>query len=349
MNNEITYHLYTIAQLRDFLLHNVSNGITLDMISTAGGYALINNPCAKDEDVVLSVAKLNGEVVGYTAVFGEDLVRPSMRLFWGSSEWVDARLRGKGIGAHMMRNIKDAVRDVYFGLESSPASIKLDLKQGSKVCYYNKYQYKFSSEIHGLKAKLKSAYIHHHNAHIIQSLEKHAFEVKYINFIDDETYDFIKQHSSTDLFLRKQEMLNWMLTYPYQNSTYGDERAVSNICEYWPDADRYRWIAAEILQNGERVGVALFTKRNSTLTIRYIYFDSAHEKEVYCAILHVIFKICTKYLYHCSQSFAEYLLQVGIKQMNSKSTCTQISFTYPPDFEFNPNLHIQGGDGDMFC
>lgn len=349
MTSEITYHLYTIAQLRDFMLHNMSNGITLDMISTAGGYALINNPCAKDDDVVLSIAKQNSEVVGYTAVFGEDLVRPDMRLFWGSSEWVDERLRGKGIGAKMMQNIKDAVKDVYFGLESSPASVKLDLKQGSKVCFYNKYWYKLSSNSQGLRAKIKSAYIRRHNKRVLRGLESISFDVRYINFIDDRIYQFIRKNSNADLFLRKQEMFNWMLTYPYQISTYADERALSNACEYWPDANYYRWIAVDILQYGERIGVVLLTKRNDALTIRYIYYDSMHEKDVYVAILHVIFKMGVVNFYHCSQSFAEFLMHVGIKQMNSKANCKQISFTYPSNFEFDTFLHIQGGDGDMFC
>jgi len=347
MEQNITYHLYTIAQLREYLLHNAANGISLDMISNVGGYALINNPCAKDDDIVISAAMQNNEVVGYTAVFAEQLVRPDMRLFWGSSEWVDVRLRGKGIAATMMRNIKDAVNDVYFGMESSPASVKLDLKQGSKVCYFTKYHYRLSAS-KGIHAQLKSAYINRHNTQVLRNQDKADFEIRYINFIDDSMYAFMQKHSMGDLFFRKREMFNWMLTYPYQLSTFADEREIENKCEYWPNASNYQWIAIDILQKGERIGIALFTKRNNALTLRYIYHDEQHEQEAYAAILHVIFKIGAVYLYHCSASFAEYLSRIGIQYMD-KEIETPVSFTYPADFSFDQNLLFQGGDGDMFC
>ena len=65
IDNGITYQIYTINQLTNWLLHNADNGISDYMITRARAWVLINNPSASDDDIVLVAAFDEDKSIGY--------------------------------------------------------------------------------------------------------------------------------------------------------------------------------------------------------------------------------------------------------------------------------------------
>ena len=90
MNQKISYKLFTILQLSNWLLHHENNGITEKMLSSSRAYALITNPHASKEDIVLAAALDCDKVVGYTAVFPEKMIKPfsNQVFYWGTTQWL---------------------------------------------------------------------------------------------------------------------------------------------------------------------------------------------------------------------------------------------------------------------
>lgn len=351
MISELTYQLFTIAELREYVLHNANNGITPEMISCPRAYALINNPHALDTDVVLSTVKHGEKTIGYTAVFAEQLAKPinSDRIFWGTTEFVHPSMRGKGVAGKMMKQIKGAVDGKYLGLESSIASVKLDAKQGAKFAYYPKYEYRIKAKTKGCKQWLLEKYVQYKNCRFAKHIQLAGVETRHINYIDDASYEFIKSHSEKDVFLRKQDMLNWMVHYPFLLSKHNAKWEEKEACEFGGVVDEHSWTVMDISYMGERIGIVIYTVRDGLFTLRYVYHEDMHAEKVFAVVAQESLLLDVHTLEFCSLQFRDYLDAHGFAKMNRKHCTKDISFTYYESFQFEASKQMQAGDGDMFC
>lgn len=66
-------------------------------ISKHRALSQINNPRAEENDVLLILAKEEGQVLGYTGVL-PDMLFDSIKFGWLSCLWVSEEARGKNIG-----------------------------------------------------------------------------------------------------------------------------------------------------------------------------------------------------------------------------------------------------------
>ena len=99
----ITYKVYSVCELREWLINNRQNGLSEYAIAPTRAFALINNPCAKDEDPAIVVTSDGDRHIGYSAVFPDEYVKGNTigRFFWGTTEWLEPDYRGKGIAGKM--------------------------------------------------------------------------------------------------------------------------------------------------------------------------------------------------------------------------------------------------------
>ena len=351
LNDSLTYHLFTISQLSEWLLQNVVNNITDSMIAHQRAWALLNNPCAKEDDIVISAVLDNDRVVGYTAIFAEELKKPFVwqRFYWGSSQWLVAEYRGKGISAKMMLIMKDAINHRYLGLDSSIASCKLDQKQGYKIVYYPRYFFQWKTTKNTLLSWGKEKYVQCMNRKLINQLMLYDYANRYIPTIDDKTYDFIRSHSQGDLFLRGQEMLNWVLHYPFLCTTGSDTHTELEKCEFGAYVNDFEINAIQVYVENQLRGVYIYSIVDDIFKVLYLYYDEQYKERVFASLVVkamqrnvVLFRTFNRALY-------DFMGRMGIKNMNSKYRIDQISLTLPPDIEIDQSLSIQGGDGDMFC
>lgn len=343
--------IYTTRDLKDWHIQNKNNGLSEFCIAPTRAYALISNPCANEDDPAIVVAFDGERPIGYSAVFADEYVLGNTlgRFYWGTTEWIEPEYRGKGIAGKMMRALKEAVGiEYYMGLESSIASVKLDQKQGASIIYYDKQRYLFVSNL-SLKGWLFQHYCMWQNKRVLNRLRKYAFRNQYVNYVDEATYHFIKDKSISDLFLRKREMLNWILHYPFLIGTHVDPKAKNDICEFGSTMEEYSIEAIKVYVADELVGFYIISQTNKDRTLRYLYYDTKYKDEVFASVTLNLLKSGIERAYFLSSELQEFMRQQGIKHLNRKSYTNQIALTLPPGMSIDANLHIQGGDGDMFC
>lgn len=347
----LTYHLYTISQLSEWMLQNVGNGITDSMIAHQRAWALLNNPCAKNDDLVISAVLANDRVIGYTAIFAEDLKKPfaSHRFYWGSSQWVEPEYRGKGISAKMMLIMKEAIHHRYLGLDSSIASCKLDQKQGYKIVYYPRYFFQWKITKSTLFSLVKERYVQCMNRKSMKFLLRCDYTNRYIPTIDNKTYDFICSHSQGDLFLRSQDMLNWVLHYPFLCAIENDAHAEKEKCEFGSYVDEFEMNAIQVYVENQLRGVYIYSIVDGIFKVLYLYYDEQYSEQVFASLVVKALQRNVMQFRTFNRALYDYMNRKGIRNINSKYTIDQISLTLPPDIEIDQSLSIQGGDGDMFC
>lgn len=350
-NSAFTYELYTIAELSNWIKGGFENGLYDRIITPIKTWALIHNFDAKPEDIVLSVAKYGDVVIGYTALFAEELKKPfaGQRLYWGTTQWLEPNYRGKGISAKMMLTMKEAINHRYLGLDSSIASCKLDQKQGYKIVYYPRYFFQWKTTKNTLLALLKEKYLQYVNRNIMKQLMQYGYTNRYIPTIDNKTYDFICSHSQGDLFLRSQEMLNWVLHYPFLCAIDNDSHIEKEKCEFGSYVNEFEMNAIQVYVENQLRGVYIYSIVDGIFKVLYLYYDESYRERVFASLVVKAIQRSAIQFRMFNRALYDFMGKIGIKNMNSKYTIDQISLTLPPDVEVDQSLSIQGGDGDMFC
>lgn len=351
--NAFTYQLFTISELEDWLFHNVENGLSDKVIARPRALAFVKNPHAKPDDPALVVVyNENKEPVGYTGAFAEQWIRPSTaeRYYWGSTQWMDPQYRGKGVSGKMMRMIKDAVGDKYVALDSSPASCRLDEKQGSIISYYPRYYFVFQSENKTIKAKLLQNRITRLNKRALVHLDSYTYSNRYVNWIDDETYAFIVAHSDNDLFLRQQDYLNWQLRHPFLVSTGNDMNVELESCEFGGCVKSVEVQMVQVLVDGKLCGFYALNLVDNRCTPLYLYYEESKKEQVFASLMSNVLRDDTIWRFRTfNKELYEFSKWRGVRSMFSKNHVEQISLTVPGGFSVDASLHLQGGDGDMVC
>lgn len=352
-NFDFTYRLFSIKDIEQWLIHNVENGLSEKVISRSRALAFIRNPHASRDDAALVVVfDERDEAVGYTGAYAEEWCRPDVigRYFWGSTQWMEPQYRGKGVSGKMMRVIKDAVTDKYVALDSSPASCRLDEKQGSQISYYPRYFIMLHGNGKSFKSKVKNTQSTHSKNKALRGLMNYDYKNRYVSVIDDETYAFIVEHSKKDLFLRKQDYLNWQMRYPFVVPTDGDKKLEDESCKFGERVDRLQTDMVQVYVGGMLCGFYVLRIVDCVCSPWYLYYDESAREHVFASVAAKVlqsrdvlkFQTFNKDLYG-------FMLQMGLKSQFSKQYVEHISLTVPSGFEVDPSLRIQGGDGDMIC
>lgn len=348
----LSFKIFSVSEVREWLIHNVHNAISESCITPTRALSLVNNPHAVDTDPVLCVVFNNDVIIGYTAVFPEVMKHPSMegKYYWGTTEWLNPAYRGKGIAAQMMRTIKNAVQDRYLGLDSSDSSVRLDQKQGSRIIYYPRYYLRWGAKRKNCLAQIKVAWVRSRNMLAIRQLERqYEYRNRHVPFIDDATYSFIAAHSEPYLFLRDQQMLNWLLRYPFLLSVGDDKHLISDECEFGEQVKTGQTKIVQVFVDKSLIGVYVLRIIDNVCSLLYLYYDKDEKEKVFASVL---INACESQMFEL-RTFSKDLYQFakwhGIMSIHSKSYQQPVSFTLPKDMQVDETKEIQGGDGDMFC
>lgn len=350
----IDYKKYTVSEIRQWLDKGCYDNILDNAISKTRANALAHCPCVKDEDVLVVSAKDGEKVVGFTAIFPEKLGRPDMWIATGTTLWVNPDYADEFVGYNLVQRLWQSYPEYpVIGSEVSPAAAVIDKLLGAAILKYERKAFVFrrSIEVHSLRnvASLliepfrkcrQSKAIKQVQASIPSNICVRACET-----IDAETYAFIKAHSTNDTFLRSSEMLNWILRYPFSVENPLMERAKKSM-QFSDQIAKFRNQFMQIYADDTLVGVVLLAERNSTMHVKMLYTDDAHQDAVYALIVEAMLYSGSKQLYSPYPQLNAYLEshRVGLKELNR-----EILFTYPKLLKSLTPFVLQGSDGDMFA
>jgi len=336
--------IYTILDLKNWLYQGEEIGLSTFLISNARALAITQNPYAEDAYPAIAVAYDGDMAVGYTAVLADRW--NGKNIFFGTTGFIDASMRGKGVGTRLYSSMMQACDNQWFASDSAPAALTISKKTGLGIYYFDRYYLSFA-QTGTIKSAIWAYLIQLANKKALSDL-KPSTRLEVLRYIDDKTYAFIEQHAEKDIFHRSQAMLNWILQSPFKASAPADVAAYSDY-EFTAALPQYTIYAFRIMKEDSMIGFAMFRLAMGDLTLLYLYKDDAYADEVYASLVkHILNQRITSFRTF-DKGLIDFYNQVGARSMNSKSRTLQISLSVPTDVKIDPSLTIQGGDGDMFC
>ena len=341
--------LFTVADLRNWLIHDQAvSGLSQRIVAPVRAWALINNPYVQDNDPVVAAIFVGGEVAAYTAAFPE-LINGE-RLWWFSSLWCDPKFRGQGYGIIVIGSLAEV-----YGVEhcldrwGADDTVGIFTYLGHETTYTQRYILGSRINRNSLKGKA---------INLLRTLQKELFgllknnlnneeySLRYLPFIDDETYSFMTHHRKKDYFLHAQEMLNWELQYSFTISSPLVERTTSLSSAFRPEMAGTQMYAVQVRDDEGLVGFYMMKRNDDCLHLLYLYYSDKDRNKVFASIRDHIKRMRIAQFDTEDGELAAY-----IRRMIHfpKFKTANVSFSYPDSFPKPADHSMQFGDGDSFA
>lgn len=169
--------------------------------------------------------------------------------------------------------------------------------------------------------------------------------LRYVSYIDEETYAFIKAHRNGDLFLRTQPMLNWILQYSFTQVCPLRERTEQTTPFAPAKAESNHIYAVQVWDQNRLVGFYLMKHTEDDLHILYLYNVAEVRNKVYASIRDHAKRLNISQFVTDNADLANYMRK---NIYFPKHQEVQIHFAYSTNFIISPEPTLQYGDGDNF-
>lgn len=334
--------LYTVKDLREWLTNNhQAEGLSERVIAPTRAWAIIHNPYVKDEDAIVAAIYEDGELAAYTASFPDML--DGKRVWWCSTLYCYPQFAGRGYGMIVVGSLMEAHEpDLTYDRWGAKETVEIFTHLGLQTIYTKRYHLgdkkidtttlkgKFADCVQGLNKCLHPWSKSTHANYIIQYAER----------IDDESYAFIKAHRNNDLWLRKQDMLDWIVRYPFIK--HGDD-ARDRVCQFGSYAKVYEYKVVKVYVGEELQGVYVLRRHDDELSVVYLYYSYEKCDVVFDSIIDQIITLRPKSF----ETENDYLFERVSKRLYfPKNELEMVSLCMPEIFGV---FTMQLGDGDSFA
>lgn len=356
MEEKVAIYTYSVADLKNWLLHNrPANRLSSEVIAPTRAFAIMNNPFVTDETRVVCALFVNDKLAAYTAAFPEVLQKPENRLaWWFSTLWCDEKYAGRGFGLVVVGTLCELIGEGnFFDAEGAKETVEIFRLLGLKSTSIPRYEFVgrkiHTDTIRGKLAWCREAFsqkICDRRRRVLmhQMGDDSSYFVKYSQFVDDETYAFIEAHSEKDALLRKQEMFDWILQYPFvQVSPLYWRVPFENI--FTSTVKKHKSLCCKVFSDGQMAGVFVLTIWEDAISVKYLYYETERSETVFRAIVDHLLTLDVEAFETNDPCLSDY---VSILRIFTKHLVTPRSFSYPQDFVLMNGFKIQAGEGDMF-
>lgn len=339
--------IYTVSHLREWLMNNhPAEGLSERVIAPTRAWAIVHNPYVKDEDAIVAAIFEDGELAAYTASFPDML--DGKRVWWASTLYCYPKFTGKGYGLIVVGSLMEAHEpELTYDRWAAKETVEIFNHFGYQTNYTKRYHLGVK-KINTINIKGKLAYCAQELnkcLHPWPKASKANYTVQYTERIDDEAYAFMKAHKGTDLWMREQRMLNWIIQYPFFNSrkSIDDSRV---LCVFGDEARLYEYKVAKVYVEEQLQGVYMLRLHDDELSMVNLYFTDEKREVVFDAIIDYIiankpksFVTENRYL---SERVRECLYFPKYKE-------ELVSLSLPDNNKELTNFTLQLGDGDSFA
>lgn len=339
--------LYTVAQLREWLMHNhAAEELSEQLIAPTRAWAIIHNPYVKDEDPVVAAIFENGEVAAYTASFPDML--DGQRVWWASTLYCYPKYNGRGYGMIVVGSLIEAHEpELTYDRWGAQETVEIFNHFGYQTTYTKRYHLSDKKiDTRSLRGKL---------AYCMQELKKYLYpwpkvsnadySLRYASYIDGEAYAFMQAHRENDLWLREQNMLNWILRYPFaQGCTLLTRVKNDTIFSSYVDSSEYKVVK---VFKGERLtGVYILRKTGKTLAVVYLYYTDENRDCIFISIVDHFLALKPRQVLLENKELLFYVQQrLYFPKIEEES----VSLSLPFNQQSLTNFTFQLGDGDSFA
>lgn len=334
--------IYTVKDLREWMENNhPAEGLSERVIAPTRAWAIVHNPYVKDDDAIVAAIFEDGELAAYTASFPDML--DGKRVWWCSTLYCYPQFAGRGYGIIVVGSLMEAHEpDLTFDRWGAKETVEIFNHFGYQTTYIKRY--------HLGDKKIGTSTIKGKFADCVQELNKclHPwpkaskanYTVQYGGGIDDEAYAFMQAHRNDDLWLREQEMLNWIIEYPFIK--HGKD-VRDKVCQFGSYARVYEFKIAKIYVEEQLHGVYMLRLNNDELSVIYLYYNYEKRDLVFGSIIDSIITQHPKSFVTENENLYE---RVRESLYFPKSEEEMVSLCMP---EINGDFTTQMGDGDSFA
>ncbi len=348
MIEKIDLKLYSVADLKDYFLHNKPVELLSDeIISRTRAWSIINNPYSTDDLYVVSALFVNDEVAAYTHLFPDE--QNGQRIYWNTTLYCAPIYEGRGYAAIVIGQFCEIYGEHYFDIDAADASIANLKFCGLTVDYVP--QYILSRKAirgNGLKAQIARcvervthACTNRKNS-LIKDIKEAHYTIRYTKFVDDKLYEFIRAHSANNVFLRSQEMFNWILNNPLMLDCPIIER-VEQDSQFSSNKQGTRIYGVEVYKDDALIGFYILNTSSAKVDVSYLYYEPKYEREVYLSIVEHIIHFATPRVMMTDERLCAFIQHY---KLYAKSSKRMKSFSYPQGFVYDKSKTLQSGDGD---
>lgn len=340
--------LYTVYQLREWVMHNhAAEGLSEQAIAPIRAWAIIHNPYVQDDDSVLAVIFEDGEVAAYITAFPE--VIDGRRIWWFSTLWCEPKHRGKGYGLIVTGSLVELYGvDNCFDRWGAPDTIEIFSYFGHQTIYTPRYI--MGTKINRNTTKGKWVYMFRSVQKWLHRLIEHryveeCYSLRYVSYIDDDTYAFICNHRKTDYFLHSQEMLNWELRYPFTTSAPLVEHARCS-CLFSPsEIPHSQLYAVQVLENSQMIGFYILKHNEESMHVLFLYYEEKMKNKVFASIRDHIRQL---HIAQCTTDSGDLAAYMRTQIYFPKNNNVEVSLSFPNTAIMPKEVILQYGDGDNF-
>ena len=348
MEEDIRLELFTVQQVRDWLKTGVGErGLSEEVISRTRAWSIIHNPYATDDLNIVSAIFVNDEVAAYTHLFPDE--SRGERMYWNTTLYCNPKYEGRGYAAIVIGQFCELYGERYFDLDAVQESIANLKFNGLNVEYVPQYILSgkairgngFKAKLARLREQISLACTTRKSA-LIRDINSAEFSIKYAPFVSDDIYAFIKEHSTNNVFLRSQEMFNWILNYPLMQDSPVEER-VERDSVFTSTRAGSQMYGVEVYVQTQLVGFYILNACDTSMDVSYIYYDPQYIREVFLSIAEHILHYESQKVMLSHKPLLEFLLRY---KLFSKNSMRMKSFSYPLGFVYDASKEMQSGDGD---
>lgn len=262
-----------------------------------------NNPKIEDDDIVLLLAYLNHELVGYMGLFIDEIVinnKPE-KIGWLSTWWVHPKTKGKGVGRSILNKMFDE-NDGKIGVSQfTPSAKRVYDKSGNFVTL---------KKNDGIKAALRSnsqfvlpilapklsrlkpffEFTDHMlngilniklniNKKQLYKKTKHL-KLDYVNYIDDEVEDIINQYNKNDISIKNKAFFDWMRAYNWVEKAPLLSLTNQNKYEFLNYDKDFDLFFIKIINNEKCIGFIVLLIRDYVCKVLFTYYDNLFATDI---------------------------------------------------------------------
>ena len=355
MEDNVQLRTFTIADLREWLLHGRSaEGLSSAVIAPTRAYAILNNPFVTDEMPVVCCLYVNGDVAAFTAAFPDILQKPEARLaWWFSTLWCNPCYEGRGYGLVVVGTLAESIGEGNcFDAEGAHETVEIFKMLGLKTVYFPRYIHSGKQiNLNSFKGRIARMLeqFQHYSYYFSEKRERlklanTEYTIKFQRFVDDESYDFIRNHSQSDILLRSKKTLDWILKYPFMLETQ-DVRKVVKENAFPSFRGVYRPSFVKLFSESVLVGVVYWVLNEKTFSVKYLYYDRHFSEIVYSAIMEHCVMYGASTFETGDKGLSDFVQSLGLF---TKNRIHNISLSFPQEALTATEGTLQAGEGDMF-
>lgn len=335
--------LYTVADIREWLENNhAAEGLSERVIAPTRAWAIIHNPYVKDDDAIVAVIFEDGELAAYTASFPDML--DGKRVWWASTLYCYPQFSGRGYGMIVVGSLMEAHEpELTYDRWGAPETVEIFNHFGYQTTYSPRYHLS-DGKIDTSSLKGKLAYFAQELKKCLHPWSKASqadYTIQEVSTIDDEAYAFMIVHKGTNLWLREQAMLNWIIAYPFVKAGKNEK-----ACVFGADAKVYEYKMAKVYCQGQLIGVYVLRVHDNAFSVVYIYYADEFEDIVYISIVDNIITIKPKEFITENKALCVYVCE---HLYYPKAIEEKVSLSLPIEVKMPQNISMQLGDGDSFA